>query len=116
MSFYNRYKECCKFINISPTGQEAADKLGCSRANISLIAKNDITPKGDIVAGAARMLGVSSDYLLGLTNIPAPLTESEESSKKLQEAVMLFNQLNDDGQNAALAVLKGLVAEEMYRS
>ena len=116
MSFYERYSECCKQKNIAPVSQQAADKLGCSKSNISFLARNGNMPKGEIVAGAAKMLNVSSDYLLELIDLPAPLQSDEDASAALQAAVLLFRELNSDGQTAALAMLKGLSLQDIYKA
>lgn len=116
MSFYSRYAECCKQKNIAPVSQEAANKLGCSKSNISLLARSGNVPKGEIVACAAKMLNVSADYLLELTNLPTPLQSDEDISAALQAALLLFRELNSDGQTAALAMLKGLALQDVYKA
>ena len=116
MSFYTRYAECCKQKKIAPVSQEAANKLGCSKSNISFLARTGNMPKGEIVAGAARMLNVSADYLLELTNLPSSLQSDEDISAAVQEALLLFGELNPDGQAAALAMLRGLTLQDIYKS
>ena len=39
----------------------------------------------------------------------------EKTPTKLQEVTMIFRQLNNKGQNAAIAMLKGLAMNEIYR-
>lgn len=39
----------------------------------------------------------------------------EQTPTKLQEVTMIFRQLNDKGQNAAIAMLKGLAMNEIYK-
>ena len=39
----------------------------------------------------------------------------EQTPSKLQEVTMIFRQLNDKGQNAAIAMLKGLAINEIYK-
>ena len=39
----------------------------------------------------------------------------EQTPTKLQEVTMIFRQLNDKGQNAAIAMLKGLAMNELYK-
>lgn len=115
MSFYTRYAECCKQKNIAPVSQEAASQLGCSKSNISFLARNGNMPKGEIVAGAAKMLNVSADYLLELTDLPAPLQSEKDISASIQAALLLFRGLNSDGQAAALAMLEGLSLQNRYK-
>ena len=117
MSFYERYEECCKSKGIKPVSQEAADKMGCTKATISTLAKNGNSPKGDIVAGAARMLDVSADYLLGLINEPHPLEIEADNKLTPNESTVLrlLRGLNMEGQEAAIAMLYGLAAQDIYK-
>ena len=39
----------------------------------------------------------------------------EKTPTKLQEAMIIFKKLNDKGQNAAIAMLKGLAINEIYK-
>lgn len=75
MTFYKLYAECCRQKGIAPVSRAAAEKTGCSKANISAFAKTGITRKGDVVGGAAKMLNVSSDYLLRLIDEPRTLED-----------------------------------------
>jgi hypothetical protein len=89
------YSKCCKEKGIAPASQYAAEQIGCTKANISLFAKNHTTPKGEIVARAAKMLDVSADYQLGLSDTPAPIGGS--MTAKEAEAMSLMRELNKDG-------------------
>ncbi len=116
MSFYTRYAECCEQRNIAPVSQEAAQKLGCSKSNISFLAKNGAMPKGEIIAGAAKMLNVSADYLLELTDLPVSIQHTKDgSSASFRKAMLLFGKLNAEGQTAALAMLEGLTIKDIYK-
>ncbi len=116
MSFYTRYAECCKQKNIAPVSQEAAQKLGCSKSNISFLAKNGAMPKGEIIAGAAKMLNVSADYLLELTDLPVSIQHTnDEPPASFRKAMLLFGKLNAEGQTAALAMLEGLTIKDIYK-
>lgn len=114
MSFYDRYAKCCREKGILPSSQATAEKLGCSRSNISSFASSGITPRGDIVANAAKMLDVSADYLLGLVDNPRPV--DNETTGKEQAALDMFRLLNEDGQEAAIAMLNGLVIGGIYKN
>ena len=116
MSFYDRYAERCAQKGILPASQDTADKIGCSRAAISAFSKSGINPKGDIVAGAANLLDVSADYLLGLIDAPRPLHDSNELTQEEMKVVGLLRSLNKEGITAALAMLVGLSEQSIYRS
>ena len=115
MSFYERYALCCQNKGIAPVSQVAADAMGCTKATISAFAKNGTTPKGDTVARAAQMLDVSSDYLLGLIDDPHPVVVNKELSSTEEHAVALLRELNTEGAEAALAMLAGLSAQDIYK-
>ena len=114
MSFYDRYAECCRENGILPSSQATAERLGCSRSNISNFANTGITPKGDIVANAAKMLGVSADYLLGLVDVPHPIDNTITPNEQI--ALGLLRQLNEEGQEAAIAMLNGLAMGGIYKN
>ena len=114
MSFYDRYAKCCREKGILPSSQAAAEKLGCSRSNISNFASSGITPRGDIVANAAKMLDVSADYLLGLVDNPRPIDNDIRENE--QDALNLFRLLNEEGQEAAIAMLNGLAMGGIYKN
>ena len=113
MSFFERYKECCDAKGIKPSSQETADILGCARSNISAMGRNNTMPRGNIVANAAKMLNVSSDYLLGIIDSPRPIFD--EHSEEEQQLLSLFRELNDEGKNAVIAMINGLSSNDSYK-
>ncbi|MCE5235840.1 MAG: helix-turn-helix transcriptional regulator [Clostridiaceae bacterium] len=115
MTFYERYAECCQQKGISPVSQTAADQIGCSKANISAFAKNGTTPKGEVVAGAARMLNVSADYLLGIIDAPHRIEMDDPLSPNERRAVNMLRGLNIEGQEAAIAMISGLASQAIYK-
>ena len=115
MSFYERYAQLCQQKGIAPVSQYAADAIGCTKATISAFAKNETTPRGEIVANAARMLDVSADFLLGLIDEPHPIETRQELTKDELEAVAILRNLNEEGIEAALAMLIGLNAQDIYK-
>ncbi|WP_143555573.1 hypothetical protein [Selenomonas ruminantium] len=60
------------------------------------------------------MLDVSADYLLGLTDVPSSLNDSLKVLPEEKEAVLLFHDLNKEGQKAAISMLKGLSSQKDY--
>ncbi|HAE25130.1 MAG TPA: hypothetical protein DCG33_07295 [Prevotellaceae bacterium] len=60
------------------------------------------------------MLDVSADYLLGLTDVPSSLNDSLKVLPEEKEAVLLFHDLNKEGQKAAISMLKGLSFQKDY--
>ena len=115
MSFYERYSLCCQNKGIAPVSQVAADAMGVTKATISAFAKNGTTPKGDTVARAAQMLDVSADYLLGLIDDPHAVVVQKGLTDTEEQALALLRSLNDEGSDAALAMLAGLAAQDIYK-
>ncbi|MBQ6407469.1 MAG: hypothetical protein IJJ64_05460 [Butyrivibrio sp.] len=113
MTFYERYEKCCHDAGILPSSQATADQLGCARSNISTFAKSGITPKGDIVAGAAKMLNISADYLLGI--IEAPRAIDDSLSKEEMEVISILRELNEEGCETAINVIRGLACQDIYK-
>jgi len=52
--------------------QELASKIGIAMNSLYHYEKNRKTPSAEVVAKLAEALGVSADYLLGLTDDPTP--------------------------------------------
>lgn len=113
MTFYEIYEKHCKDLGIAPVSQAAADAIGCSKSTISSLAKTGQTPKGETIVGIAKMLNISADYLLGLCDSPVPI--SKKLSNEEIELLRLFDELNDDGKVALLALVRGLSAEPLYK-
>lgn len=116
MTFYERYAVCCRKKGIAPVSQEAADNLGCTKSTISAFARNGNTPKGDIIAGAAKMLDVSADYLLGLIESPDPVCKEDQLTQMERHLLQMFRELNVEGQEAALAMIFGLSSQTIYKN
>lgn len=114
MNFYDRYAKCCAQKGILPASQDTANKIGCSRSAISAFSKSGINPKGDIVAGAANLLDVSADYLLGLIEVPRPLHSPVALTKEEWAVIESLRSLNEEGVSAALAMLAGLSTQANY--
>lgn len=67
--FSERLQEAIKFRGV--TQRWVADRAGTTEATISRYAKAVHDPAViEILAGISKALNVSSDYLIGLTNVP----------------------------------------------
>lgn len=71
--FYDRLSSCCKAKGIKINA--LADKFGTSKGTISGW-KNGTSPNSSFVVKAAELFGVSTDYLLGITDDPTSKIES----------------------------------------
>lgn len=70
MTFYERYQQLCHDIGSSPTGVAVA--VGISRASVSDWKNKGNVPSAASLKKLADYLGVSTDYLLGNTDIKNP--------------------------------------------
>lgn len=113
MVFTERYKKHCQIKGILPSSQFAAEKLGCTRQNISTLLRTNNVPSATIVINAAKMLEVSTDYLLGLTDIPSPI--KNDLTGEEFELLSDFKELNKDGKFVAKTVIKGLLSQGIYK-
>jgi transcriptional regulator with XRE-family HTH domain len=68
------------------TQESLSELLGVGIRQIWRYEKNETEPSGEMVARLARALNTSADYLLGLTDDPAP-GQIEELSPKERAAV-----------------------------
>ena len=66
-----------------------------------------------IVINAAKMLEVSTDYLLGLTDITSPVKNDLTGDEF--ELLSDFKELNKDGKFVAKTVIKGLLSQGIYK-
>ena len=66
------------------TQDELAEKIGVAVLQINRYEQHNSQPKAELVARMAQALDVSADYLLGLTDDPAPagLSKGELSAKE----------------------------------
>lgn len=69
-TFAKRFRELREESGLKQV--EIGDKLGVSRGAISFYENGDRTPDIDFAAKAANFFGVTSDYILGLSDIKKP--------------------------------------------
>lgn len=62
--------------------EEAADKLGVTRASLSNYEIGRATPKPDFVAEAVALYKTNTDYILGYTENPDPVNNTEAEFDK----------------------------------
>lgn len=99
--FYDRFVSACKQKNESPSA--VALNIGASKSNVTNW-KNGASPSAEFICKAALYLGVTSDYLLGLSEYISakeeaamePLSETKadpaalEVYRKLSECMLAF--------------------------
>ncbi len=68
------------------TQQTLADEVGVTRQSISFYCNGKVSPDMETIVKIARYFGVSSDYLLGLTEmVPQKMTISEAVQMLIEE-------------------------------
>lgn len=79
--FYQRYEQLCSERGLKPQTQEILSVLGVTSPTISGWRKG-ASPKIEAICSLANYFGVSSDYLLGLSELRNPsnmtLTDHEQ--------------------------------------
>lgn len=87
------------------TQKEIADILGITESTYCGYETGKRRPDALKIAQLASALGVSGDYLLGRAPDPAPedVTAKTDNEKTM---LRLFRQLDEDGQDAILKILK----------
>lgn len=104
--------------------ENLADASGVSRTYISNIERGRITNVGvEIIFALAKALGVSPQYLLGLTEDPlagvpdsdADVEERQKLDALTQEFLTLFQQLTPQQQGTLLGIAKVIKASEEPR-
>ena len=79
MTFYERYETLCSERGLKPQTQEILDIMGVTSPTISGWKKGS-SPKIENICCLARYFGVTTDFLVGLSELRTPgmmLTEEE---------------------------------------
>ena len=105
--FYERLNQLCKQHGTSVT-EVATSCLGVA-SSAATNWKRGASPRSDIVIRAAQHFGVTTDYLLGLADSPAP-QPNPSAADPLQDALALLRTASDAAQAASLAAIQAIVA------
>ena len=105
MLFYDRLNGLCvkNGLNIS---RFAVDVLKVSNATPTGW-KIGSCPRADVVVAAARYFGVTSDYLLGLSDSPTPI---ERLSADDAEVLSLLNHAKPEAREAAVSSMRAVIS------
>lgn len=107
--FYNRFCELCAEQHIAPT-TFTENTLKMSKGNVSKW-KDGKPPKSDTVQKIAAYFGVSTDYLLGNTDIknkPAA-TEDDELDEQERNLIDLFRLLPEEDRDTVAVIIEGIL-------
>lgn len=115
MTFFEKYEALCKSQNIKPSGKEAEQRIGISKGVSSAWKDNGNLPSGKHTVAVAKFFDVSADYLLGIIEEPHPLNVDSKLTPNEGQVLLMLRELNAEGQEAAIAMLSGLMAQDIYK-
>lgn len=95
-----RIKACRKMCEYSQ--EELAEKLGMKRTNIANYEAGRVIPPGNVVVLMSEIFGVSTDYILGLSDSLNDKTDVKDL-KVIQRA---RTKMSDEDWNRAMKILK----------
>lgn len=64
--------------------KELAELIGVTEATMSRYVNDKRVPKGESAAKMAAILGVTTEYLLGVTDVTTPIQDSIKYSKDIE--------------------------------
>ncbi|MBR3765301.1 MAG: helix-turn-helix transcriptional regulator [Clostridia bacterium] len=104
--FYERLNQLCRQHGTTIT-ELARTQLGVA-SSAATNWKHGASPRSDVVTRAAAYFGVSTDYLLGLTDSPVPAASG--MAPDIEQAISLLEKASPTARSAALAALQAVVA------
>ena len=112
-SLFDKIKELCRKQGISLNQLE--EKLGYGRN--SLYSLKNKKPNAERISEIADYFGVSTDYLLGRTDIPRIATEANQGPDDIDEIIanaMMFDgkPLTDDDKRAIRGIIAGYMSSK----
>jgi len=105
--FGERLTELRKDLRINQ--YELAKKLNMAASSISNLETGRRTPNAYLICQTAKYFGVTSDYLLGLSNTKMPVTSLAEEfadGESVEDILKMLLALNDCRRHAFLTLLK----------
>ena len=105
--FYERLNHLCRLHGTNIT-EVATVHLGVANS-APTSWKKGASPRAEVVIRAAQHFGVTADYLLGLTEIPAPLAV-QEASDEVQSAAVKLSAASAPARKAAIAAMEAILA------
>ena len=118
MEFKDRLRSLREMRNM--TQPELADAVGSTKQAISQYELGKRRPDYDLLIVLADYFNVSTDYLLGISNVTIRfLTEDDlklldGSSEKAAQLLSAYNNLNQEGQEMILKQAEALEASGLY--
>ena len=89
------------------TQQRLAIELGIDQASLSSYERGKYLPTVEVLVKLAEHFGVSTDYLLGLTDIRIPQTNAQDET--VTHVVSLYSSLPNDARERVIGYIEGLI-------
>lgn len=86
MTFYDRFEMLCFERKMKPQSQEMLEIAGVTSPAISGWKNKGSLPKGEVLCRLAKYFGVTTDYLLCLSELRSPETPLSEEETILIQA------------------------------
>lgn len=106
---YLAFEQLCKEKGTTPTALSL--KLGLSKGNTTSWKKGG-NPSVEILMQLSDELNCTTDYLLGLDNVPNRKKQSPELSEDTQRLIEMYTKLNDMEKGEILGELKTLTKDK----
>lgn len=105
--FYERLNHLCRMHGTNIT-EVATVYLGVANS-APTSWKKGASPRAEVIIRAAQHFGVTADYLLGLTDIPVPLS-ALEGNAEVQDAAAKLTAASAPARKAAIAAMEAVLA------
>ena len=102
MDFYSRYEKLCSEFGYAAQSQKMLDIAGVSSPSVTGWKKG-ASPKIEVLCRLSAFFKVTTDYLLGLSELRCP---NITLSKDEQELLAVYRAAKPDFQRAALQLLQ----------
>lgn len=102
------------------TQEQLAVAISSSKQAISQYERGIRRPEFDVLTALCDFFNVSSDYILGISDITMRFLGSDELdlldsfSRKHNDLIECFNSLNQEGQEKVISYAKDLAASGLY--
>lgn len=96
------------------TRKKLAEELGRPYATITKYETGEREPGHTYIIQIAKKFGVTTDYILGIENSPAP-AETDTGDQRLDGIIENYHQLNEAGQQQLADQAEGLTYIPKYK-